>query len=270
MNDSLTTAILKHLRLSKASPTLPYLQSVITAYCKYVPWESVSRIVKKSCFVNPVDCLRMEEEFWTAALQQGTGGTCYESNWAFFCFLESLGFEGYLTINKVVDKKSSHSSVVIIISNKKYIVDIGYPTYAPILFGQREKTVTYTPFICYQSTNIGENEYIVENTPHPKPYLFNLIDVPVKNEDYLNAAIQDYGHTGLFLDRIVIRKLVDGMATRFDSKDLPFNIHVLKMGERQRTLIKSDNLINVLSSHFKMNTQILEHAFVQLGKTTSA
>src|SRR5829696_4199464 len=128
----MTELILHHLKLKRSPPTLQYLQELMTAYCSHVPWESVSKIVKKDLGEETIGYLRLENEFWTSALRYGTGGTCYESNWAFFCFLQNLGFDGYLTRNKIIDKSSVHSAIVIIISDKKYIVDIGYPTYAPI------------------------------------------------------------------------------------------------------------------------------------------
>ena len=90
----------------------------MTAYCSNVPWESVSKIVKKKSCDKVINCLRLEDEFWTSAFQYVTGGTCYESNWAFFCFLQNLGFDGYLTSNKIIDKSSVHSAIVIMISDK--------------------------------------------------------------------------------------------------------------------------------------------------------
>lgn len=112
----MTENILQHLRVKRSPPTLEYVQELITAYCSNVPWESVSKIIRKDLCGRTTDCLRLENEFWRSAFQNGTGGTCYESNWAFFCLLRNLGFEGYLTINRIIDKSSVHSAIVIVIS----------------------------------------------------------------------------------------------------------------------------------------------------------
>lgn len=265
----MTEDILHHLNLKRSPPTLHYLQELITAYCSNVPWESVSKIVKKSSCDNTINCLRLENEFWTSAFQYGTGGTCYESNWAFFCLLQHLGFAGYLTINKVMDKSSVHSAIVITISDKKYIVDIGYPIYAAIPIIEETVTVSDTFPIKYRCTPASSKEYIIENFPHPKPYLYHLTDIPVNPRDYLEIANKDYGEGGLFSDRIVIRKVINKVPTRFDSEDAPYNIHTLQNGEKVKTLMKEEDLVSRLSDHFNLNRNLISQAFKILSKTAA-
>lgn len=263
----MTKNILQHLRIKENKPGLAYLQELITAYCTIVPWESVSRIVKKATCKDPEDCLRSENEFWTQSFKYGTGGTCYESNWAFYKLLMSLGFDCYLTINKIVDKSSVHTAIVVTINRSKYIVDIGYPLYAPIPLVEYSTSYADHHLIKYRSTYIGPNEYLIENFPHPKPYLYHLTDIPVSERDYLNISIADYCETGLFLDRIIIRKIIDNTPTRFDSEDLPYNIHQLLNGTKTKNDLRDEDLIDTLSDHFALNIDIIRKAFEVL-KTT--
>lgn len=263
----MTKEILAHLRIKEDTPTLEYLQELITAYCTMVPWESVSKIVKRSICNNPGDCVRSEDEFWTQSFKYGTGGTCYESNLAFYNLLISLGFDGYLTINKIADKSSVHSAIVVTINQSKYIADIGYPLYAPIPLVEKGTSYSTYQAITYRSSCIAENEYLIENFPHPAPYLYHLSDVPVSEMDYLNLCITDYCETGLFLDRIIIRKLINNIPTRFDSQDLPYNIHQLHNGTKTRKILKEEDLINNLSDHFKLNAGIIRHAFDELRRS---
>jgi arylamine N-acetyltransferase len=264
----MTEHILQHLKLKRSPPTLEYLQELITAYCTCVPWESVSKIIKGNLCEKDIDCLRLEHEFWTSAFEYGTGGTCYESNWAFFCFLQQLGYGGYLTINKIIDKSSVHSAIVILIGDKKYIVDIGYPTYAPIPFIEEAVTVSVNSLFTYRCTPASTKEYIIENFPHPRPYLYHFTDIPVTPENYLEIARADYGEDGLFSNRIVIRKLIDQVPTRFDSEDIPYNIHILNNGEKLKTFIKEEDLLERLSDHFKMDYKIVSQAFSILNTTS--
>ena len=260
----MTERILQHLKMEQSAPTLVYLQELIAAYCRTVPWESVSRIVKKKSHQKPENCLRLEEEFWTSALENGTGGTCYESNWAFFWLLQSLGYQGYLTINNVIDKSSCHAAIIVIIERCKYIADVGYPMYGPVSIHEGETTLTETPLITYRSTAITKDEYGIENVPHPKLYLFHLKDIPVSAAAYLKMAAADYGEKGLFLDRIVIRKVIDGVPTRFDSADLPYNIHLLQQGAKHKNHIASQDVITALHSHFGIDKELLQKAFAAL------
>lgn len=265
----MTENILQHLKLQRSTPTLQYLHELMTAYCSIVPWETISKIVKKNLSDPDTNCLRLENEFWTAAFQYGTGGTCYESNWAFFCLLQNLGFDGYLTSNKIIDKCSIHSAMVIVISDKKYIVDIGYPTYAPIPFFEGAITVSDNCWIKYRSTPTSPTEYIIENFPHPKPYLYHFTDVPVSPLDYLEMAGKDYGECGLFLDRIIIRKVINKVPTRFDSEDIPYNIHTLQNGEKVKRFIKEEDLVTRLSNHFNLDRKIISQAFKLLNNTNA-
>jgi len=265
----MTENILQHLKVDRSLPTLEYLQELMTAYCSNVPWESVSKIVKKSLCDKTINCLRLENEFWTSAFQYGTGGTCYESNWAFFCFLQNLGFDGYLTSNKIINKTSVHSAIVMMISDKKYIVDIGYPTYAPIPVIEEAVTVSGNFPIKYRCTPTSSKEYIIENFPHPRPYLYHFKDIPVNPGDYLEMASKDYGEGGLFSNRIIIRKMINKVPTRFDSEDIPYNIHTLQNGEKVKTFIKDEDLIRRLSDHFNLNRKIISQAFMILNKTNA-
>jgi arylamine N-acetyltransferase len=181
--------------------------------------------------------------------------------------LQHLGFDGYLTINKIIDKSSVHSAIVILIGDRKYIVDIGYPTYAPIEVSEKAVTVSDNSPIRYRCTPASPKEYIIENFPHPKPYLYHFTDNPVNPGEYLEMAGKDYGEGGLFSDRIIIRKMINKVPTRFDSEDIPYNIHTLQNGEKLKTLIKEEDLVTRLSDHFKMNPKIISQAFMILNKT---
>jgi hypothetical protein len=264
----MTEKILQHLKVKRSPPTLEYLQELITSYCSNVPWESISKIVRKN-LNNYTICSRSEDEFWTSAFQYGTGGTCYESNWAFFCLLKHLGFDGYLTINKVIDKSSVHSAIVIIINGKKYIVDIGYPTYAPIPMNKEAVMVLNHHVMNYRCIPVSSKEYIIENFPHPKPYLYHLTDIPVHPSNYLKTANEDYGGGGLFLDRIIIRKMINRVPARFDSEDIPYNIHTLQNGRKLKTYIKDEDPISKLNEYFNLDLNLISQAFMILRKTNA-
>ncbi len=91
LSPQLTHDVLAFLKVSPASPTRALLDSLIAAYGRAVPWESASRIARRSQRSTSSDCPRLSEEFWNEAMRFGTGGTCFESNYAFMALLGSLG-----------------------------------------------------------------------------------------------------------------------------------------------------------------------------------
>jgi arylamine N-acetyltransferase len=92
LSPELTTRILEYLGCEKEAPSIRYLNQLIQAYICHVPWESVSRIVKRHTTADTTRCPRWPEEFWHEALSFGTGGTCFECNLAFYTLLATLGF----------------------------------------------------------------------------------------------------------------------------------------------------------------------------------
>ena len=92
-----TDRILRFLQIRQQPTTLAFLDELVTAYTRRVPWESAFRIAKRATTPVTADCPRWPAEFWKDAQERGGGGTCFESNYAFFWLLQRLGFDGYLT-----------------------------------------------------------------------------------------------------------------------------------------------------------------------------
>jgi hypothetical protein len=58
----------------------------------------------------------------------------------------------------------------------------------------------------YRCTPVSSKEYIIENFPHPKPYLYHLTDIPVHPRDYLKIANEDYGEGDCFQTELLFAK----------------------------------------------------------------
>ena len=108
LDAELVSEVLAFLGVSGGrKPDLALLDELVAAYSRHVPWESASRIEKKADVLelgaraSGHAIARWPAEFWQSALERGTGGTCFESNYAFFALLVELGFAGYLTVNNM-------------------------------------------------------------------------------------------------------------------------------------------------------------------------
>src|SRR5574339_1293110 len=132
MNDVLAKDILNYLDCPPCAPTLRYLNRLIYSYIRKVPWESVSRIVKRHTTQHSKDCPRLPEEFWREAIQYGFGGTCFESSLAFYSLLMALGYEGYLTINDMGTTRACHAAIVVLFDGRKYLVDVTIPVHTAV------------------------------------------------------------------------------------------------------------------------------------------
>jgi arylamine N-acetyltransferase len=243
----LTREVLAHLGVESGAPTLALLDELLTAYPRTVPWESAFRIARRAQIEATADCPRWPDLFWDDALNRGGGGTCFESNYAFFSLLRALGYDGYLTVNNMRDDGTSetpsigcHSAIVLSLDGGRWLADMGLPVYVALPIDPDRPTQRQSPFHTYTLRPDGEKRYQVERDRHPSPNCFTLIDVPVNNHDYRARLTRDYDENGLFLDAVIVNKIVDGCQWRFNARDFPLRIEENRAGERIKHPLTGD------------------------------
>ncbi|HHY54557.1 MAG TPA: arylamine N-acetyltransferase [Chloroflexi bacterium] len=252
-------SILTYLGCVGGAPNLATLTTLIHSYVRRVPWESAFRIARKHQDVGVL--ARTPEEFWTDALMRGGGGTCFESNLAFFALLRALGFDGYLTINDMQESIGCHTAIVVLLDGKTYLADVGIPLHRPLLLSSERVTRSHSLFHGYIARPEPGARYTIERTRHPKRYIFTLIDKPVSVADYIAASNADYGASGLFLDRVIINKIIDNVAWRFSSAETPYRLECFGAGgSRQIKPLAEDSLAATLAAHFAMDGGVIERA----------
>lgn len=240
LNSDQANAICAFLEVQPGKIGLEQLDTLIAAYVRRVPWESASRIVSHAQHPTPAACVRWPETFWQEAITQGTGGTCFESNYALFKLLTALGYEGYLTINDMHDVRACHTAIIIELAEGSFLVDAGMPFHVAIPFKRHEATERVSLLHTYRIRPEMPGRYLIERDRHPSPYCFTLIDQPVSIQDYEQAVINDYGPNGFFLNRVVINKLVDEKLYRFSSDTRPYQIERFNQEERLVDFIDYD------------------------------
>ena len=258
LDDPLVTVVLNYLQVPPQTPSLAYLDQLMTAYTRRVPWESASRIAKRSITANLVDCPRFEQEFWQSAIANGTGGTCFESNNAFFWLLQALGFDAYLTINDMRDQIGVHTAIIVRIDGEQYLVDAGFPVHLPLPLNPRKPTFRTTPhhnfFAFPGKTSDGATYYRIERDNHPKPYCFTLHDRLINIHEYRQATTNDYDlDCGLFLDRIIITRVIEDRIWRFGSESAPYQLESFWNGEKTYFFLGYDAEIASLKIAEKFN-----------------
>lgn len=256
---ALRARVLRYLGCKPFEPGMHALNGLISAYVQKVPWESAFRIVKHRSTPLPESCPRWPEEFWSDAIERGGGGTCFESNYAFMALLGSLGYEGYLTINNMGEAIGCHTAIVLLLKGQKCVVDVGVPLHKslPIHSTQATRTVTY--FHTYFVRPKGTDQYEIERTNHPKRNIYTLLDQPVADQSYRTATIQDYGEQGLFLNRVIINKVIEGKVWRFTS-ERPLQLEAFDRSSKTEILLPESLLPRRLASHFDMDRIMLQQA----------
>jgi len=253
LDNNLVQDILNYLECPGKASTLRYLNRLIYAYIRKVPWESVSRVVKRYTTPKTEDCPRWPEEFWQDAIQYGFGGTCFESSLAFYSLLMVLGYEGYLTVNDMGDSRECHAAIVILLDGNKYLVDITIPVHASLRIDPYKTIKRKTAMFDYTLRPVAEDKYEVERSHRAGKYLFTLIDVPVNLSEYLAIVEDDYNEaTGRFLKSVVMVKVIDDKARRFFSDQKPHKLESFDRAGRVEKFIEPGTLPHELAEVFQM------------------
>ena len=259
LDENLITRVLQALGVRRGPPDVALLDALVATYVRRVPWESAFRIAKRARTTRTQDCPRWPDEFWSDALERGGGGTCFESNYAFLTLLQALDFEGDLTINDMQETAGCHTAIIVRLGGQRWLVDGGYPLHVPLLLAdvptERESAIH-----TYRAEPDGAGKYTITRDRHPEPYVFTLIDQPVDEATYRAALQADYGPDGLFLDRVVIVKVVDEQLWRFNSGEPPAHLQRFADGERSNTLIEGA-AAERLAAHFGLDRAVVQAAF---------
>jgi arylamine N-acetyltransferase len=253
ISNSMAFDILKYLGCPLKNPTLRYLNQLVHTYIRRVPWESVSRIIKRHSTAETKNCPRLPEEFWNDAMRYGLGGTCFESSLAFYSLLTTLSYECYLTVNDMGESRGCHAAIVVLFAGYKYLVDITIPVHAAVRIDPQKIVKRRSALFDYTLRPISDNKYEVERSHRPRKNLFTLIDRPVSLPDYLAIVENDYTETaGHFLKSVVMTKVVDERAQRFFSDHLPYKLESFDRSVRIEKTLEPENFPLVLAELFQM------------------
>lgn len=250
LNEALVEDILTHLDCKRKPATLRTLNQLISAYTRRVPWESVTRILKRNKMKSTADCPRWPQEFWLDALKYGTGGTCFESSLAFYSLLTSLGFQGYLTVNDMGTSRACHAAIIVLLKGRKYLVDVTIPVHSAVQIIPGRITRRRTSFHTYTIRPVSENLYQVERSAHSNRNAFTLIDRPVSEVDYLGVVTRDYQESGYFLKSVVIVKVIDDKVWRFNSAEKPFKLTGFNRNEKTIIVLAHNTMARTLAKKF--------------------
>ena len=265
LSAELSRRVLKHLGLPDApEPDLAALQQLVASYTRTVPWESASRIARRARHPESAQCVIYGETFWESHFAAGTGGTCYESNYAFFGLLRQLGYAGYLTINDIGGAAGCHSAIVVLLDGCKYLVDVGFPLYTVVKIESQRETKAACPIMNYSLAPKGGDQYQLRRELRERAHSFVLHDRPVGDAEYRAIGIHDYRHDGgQFLDAIVIHRVVAEQLWRFHSDVRPYCLQQFVDGERRDHLLDGD-MAGEVAQKFGISRDILVQAAAAL------
>jgi arylamine N-acetyltransferase len=174
--------------------------------------------------------------------------------------LRALGYEAHFTINDMGDSTGCHSALVVSLQGEEWLVDVGIPVFAPILVDPARSTSAQSPFHSYVLEPSGVGAYRLTRDRHPRPYVYDFRATPVSERAYRAAVEGDYDlRTGLFLDRVVLNKVIGGIQQRFSSLESPLRIQSFRSGVESHEELGEDPAAE-LAVRFGLEASILSVA----------
>ena len=128
-----------HFDISSGDSDFDLLKAVVSSYSE-VPYENVTKIIRK--FNEPDRNLRLRgpEEVMKGFVESHTGGTCFSLTWCLGSILSDAGYRCYPAMADM-KRRNIHCALIVRIGDRKYLVDPGYLLGDPVELTGRPVTV---------------------------------------------------------------------------------------------------------------------------------
>jgi arylamine N-acetyltransferase len=210
--------ILAHLGIARREPSVTFLDDLLRAWSERIPWESASRIARHTNGGSPAECALWPADYFAGAIQQGTGGTCFESNLAFSALVAELSFEVALSFCDMNRSQTvnPHCATVIALNGDRYLADVGYPVPGALRLDSTGPTQVETPVYTYHTDpEEGGRWRVWRESGSLRWESFALKTQPVDTDSFRARLVQDHGAGGLFLHEVIVMKAFGDELYRF-------------------------------------------------------
>jgi len=127
----------------RPEPTLGNLRRLYSAWCRRVPFDNIRKLIHVRSGVSGPLPGSSAEDFFSAWLRHGTGGTCWAGAGAFQALLTSVGFNaarGVATMLVAPDIPPNHGTVEVTFDEVRYLVDCSILHGEPLRLDENSET----------------------------------------------------------------------------------------------------------------------------------
>lgn len=172
-----------HFSIATGDSDIDMLRAIVSSYAQ-VPYENVTKIIRKFNEPDPALRLRGPEEVMRGFVEDHTGGTCFSLTWCLGSILSSAGFRCYPAMADM-KRRNVHCALVVRIGVRKYLVDPGYLLGDPVELTGRPVTVP-TSFGKVEIRSRGAASYdLFTVAGGEKSWRYRLRTTPVSKANFL-------------------------------------------------------------------------------------
>jgi len=120
----------EHFAVPAGDPDAGMLR-VVVAHFSRIPYENLTKIIRKHAAVDPAERLRTPEEVMRGHIEDGTGGTCFSLTWCLGSILSQAGFRCH-PVMADMKRPNVHCALVVHLGGGRCLVDPGYLLGEPV------------------------------------------------------------------------------------------------------------------------------------------
>ena len=175
-----------------------FLGQILTHFSK-LPYENISKIIKLQKNYTAPDRIRLPEEVMAGYAASRLGGACFSLTYFLHTILSECGFLCYPVIAHMRRMPNSHCALVLVMNQKKYLIDPGYLLNQPL---QIHKDVSRI----YRTEHTGvetvfnpddENFYLYTFNKTNKKLRYKFLDTPLGMDVFLKHWLDSFYWPGM-------------------------------------------------------------------------
>jgi arylamine N-acetyltransferase len=128
-----TGLFMSHFKVPAEEPDLELLRAIVESFSS-IPYENLTKIIKKFTSPGPKERLRGPVEVLSGHIENHTGGTCFSLTYCLGAVLRGAGYECY-PVMADMKRPNIHCALVAHIGGRRYLVDPGYLLGEPVELG---------------------------------------------------------------------------------------------------------------------------------------
>jgi arylamine N-acetyltransferase len=168
-------------------PDETFLARILESFTN-LPYENISKIIKWNEQFNQDNRCRFPDEVISEHINYNLGGTCFSLTFFLQTILSTNGFVCYPVTATMRAGENIHCALIVLMNNKKYLVDPGYLLHRPMLIDPNHPRQ-------YRTEHTGVELRFDKQSNRYHLYTFNyneakwrysFIDKPASPEKFLN------------------------------------------------------------------------------------
>ena len=136
---NVTGLFVAHFEVSPGEPGLELLRALVKSF-SVIPYENLTKIIKKFTSPGLTERLRGPEEVLTGYIERHTGGTCFSLTYCLGAVLTGAGYRCHPVMADMT-QPNIHCALLVHLDGRRYLVDPGYLLGEPVELGTERVSV---------------------------------------------------------------------------------------------------------------------------------